>query len=228
METQMIEKGRHLFHYLPVQVGIPDDAVFLHRRPSNLKLRLDEGKHRRIRLDQPQNGRNNQFQGDEGRVHDGQVYRIVKTPTVKGADIGPLDASHTRVLAQTPGELPVTDIDGVDLRRPFLKEAIGKSARGRSHIEADKIPDADAERLHGALEFHPSAADIGMILTLDPDHGIDGNQRAGLIPSFFAHQDVPGQDQGPGPLSAGGQFTVHKEFIQPDLCVFQGCSSPPG
>ena len=65
-----------------------------------------------------------------------------------------------RIVAEFPGELPVTDIDRIDLRRAMLEQAIGESAGRGSEIEGDFVLCVDGEFFQGVFEFESAAADI--------------------------------------------------------------------
>ena len=68
---------------------------------------------------------------------------------------------HAIVLAQRPIKLSATHIDRNDCGGAALEQAIGKAARGASHIEAGKARGIDTKRIERALELEPAAPHIG-------------------------------------------------------------------
>ena len=58
--------------------------------------------------------------------------------------VDPLEHGHARVLAQPPVELAVGDVDGHDVRRPALEQAVGEAAGGGADVQA--APPGDGRR----------------------------------------------------------------------------------
>ena len=53
--------------------------------------------------------------------------------------IGPFDGNHTRIVANFPGELPITHIDCIYAFSAVLQKTIGKTAGGCADVDADGV-----------------------------------------------------------------------------------------
>ena len=82
------------------------------------------------------------------------------------ARIRSFNGDHPGVLPQFPGQLPITDIDGIHPLGPMLEEAVRKTARRGSDVKANGIGKRDLKRFQRFLKFEASPADEGEILLL--------------------------------------------------------------
>jgi hypothetical protein len=115
-----------------------------------LKLRLDQhhglGKRGSGSQHRPQQQRGR----DKRHIHHQQ--RQFRLPALvdrqctrrKQAGVGALQQPDARVVAQLHGDLPKAGIDGGDMRRAVLQQAVGKPARRSAHIQAVAAGDESA------------------------------------------------------------------------------------
>ena len=94
----------------------------------------------RAGLQEPQDGRNDLFEGNERDIDDDDIDRFRDQRRVQFPDIGPFDHDDPFVLPDLPRHLAVPDIHGIDLRGPVLQQAIGEPAGGCADIESGLVP----------------------------------------------------------------------------------------
>ena len=75
------------------------------------------------------------------------------------ADVRPVEDRDARVGSELPRELAVADVEGDDVPRAALQQAVGESARRRPRVEAVTSGGIDRERVEGGGELLPSAGD---------------------------------------------------------------------
>ena len=124
---------------------VPHDTLFANLLPPRLKLGLDEAQHLPLRLEKLLHRRQNDMQGDKRDVDDRKVQRLSQILRRDIADIRPLHADDPGVLPDFPGQLPIAHIDGEDLLRPVLEQAVGKAAGGRAGVAAGVARRVNAE-----------------------------------------------------------------------------------
>src|SRR5437763_3569290 len=122
---------------------IPNHSTLPHRPFTNFELRFDQGDDVARRAQKIPDPREHQAQGDEGNVDDGEVRRCGEL--VEVADIDPLQDDHAGVLAKSPGQLSVADVDRDHALRATLQENVCKAAGRRTHIEAVTAARIDGE-----------------------------------------------------------------------------------
>ena len=159
------------------------------RRPGRLELRLDQedqvGAGRRHRAGQ---GGHDAAQRDEatgrpppGARLEGGVGRR-ELGHGEGADVGALEDASPRGRARRRRvELPVADVDGVDVGRAALEQAVGEAAGRGAGIEGAPAGDGDGEAVQCGLELVATAADVGRRRARGATTGSSGaTRRAGL------------------------------------------------
>src|ERR1700737_4300326 len=167
--------------------SIAHDASLPHRALPNLELRLDQRHHLARWAEQLADARQHEPQGDEGDVDHGQVCGDWQS--VQMADVDPLQDGDPWVLAKTPGQLPVADVDSDHARGAPLQQEVGKAPGRRSDVEADPSRRVDAEGIEGGRELVAPPTDIGLdAIQVDADGGIDHLVRAVGHRSRHAHQ----------------------------------------
>ena len=87
------------------------------------------------------------------------------------ACIQPFVNNDPRVLPQLPGELTVTNIDGMDPPRTAIEQDLGKAARRGADIERNSPLDDDPEVVERVGELDTAARHPGMIAPLEHECG---------------------------------------------------------
>jgi len=159
-------------------------------------LGLDEQQQDRLPAQEVQDGRKNPAERDERDVDRHKVDVFREETAVEMPDIGALDGDDAGVLTEFPGQLPIGDIDGVDLGNPFLKQAVGETARRSPDVERDPAADVEAEGIERPLELHAAPADIGMVFPAETNRRSGGDERPRLVDGDPVDQDGSRQDQG--------------------------------
>src|ERR1700686_849851 len=83
------------------------------------------------------------------------------------AGVEPLVDDDARILPQFPGELTVSDIDGVDAPGPARQQHVGKSASRCAEVEGRFAIDHDPEMVEGVGELDAPTRYPGMIVPFD-------------------------------------------------------------
>ena len=128
----------------------------------------------------------------------------------EAAHIGAFQVHHPRIAAQGPCELAVADVHTVDLRRAAAEHAVGKTAGGRAHIHAHRVREIQPERLYGAGELEPAAADIGAGFTAQLDCRVGGDERARLVHPLAGHIYKPRHQRALRALPALRKAALHE------------------
>jgi hypothetical protein len=147
--------GADLFDRLFMQGGIPDNAAFADLFLLQFKLGFDEADDLPLRLQHPEDGPEDQGQGDEGNIDDDEIDRLGKIAGLEMAQVESLLRDDARIAPELPRELICADIVGIDLRRTALEDAIGETSRRSARIEDDLARDVDGELIERLLELEP-------------------------------------------------------------------------
>ncbi len=128
---------------------IPHDTAFADLTLADLELGLDQRQDGGVLLHKLKDSRYDDSEGNKRNVDRDEVDRLADGFKGQVANVGPFDDSNARVLSQFPSQLAIADIDGVNLARTVLEQAVGEAARGRAHIEADLVRQRRPQRLAG-------------------------------------------------------------------------------
>ena len=81
------------------------------------------------------------------------------------AGVHPLVDDDARILPQFPGELAMSDIDGVNPRRAARQQHVGKAAGRGADVEGRLAIDRDPEMIEGMGELDAPARHPGMVVS---------------------------------------------------------------
>src|SRR5690348_8162777 len=141
--------------------------------------------------------------------------------------VEPFVDDDPRVLPQLPGELAVTDIDGVDALGTTGQQHVGEAAGRSPDIKRDLVVDRDVEMIERVYELDPAAGNPRMVASLERQRRIRGEALAGLIYPAPGAADEPGEDQRLGLGAAFNKTLVKEELIGPSFFGSHGsCGSP--
>jgi hypothetical protein len=110
--------------------------------------------------------------------------------------------------------LAIADIDGVNLARSVLEQAVGEAARGRAYIKADLVGNDDLKTSQGGLQFEPATTDEWVVISFEENFILIGDRHAGFIDQFTVDQDPARHDQRTGPLSARRETSAQNGQIE--------------
>ena len=164
-------------------------------------------------LQQAQRRGQHEGQADEAGVDDGQVGQLPARERLEVAHVGAVEHDDARVGLQLPGELAVADVDGVDLGRAALEQAVGEAAGAGTHVDCDQAADVQRKVVEGGGQLETAAADVGQRRA----HGQFGGVAHGLprlVLDLAVDGDLAGHDQAPGLLARLHQPTLHEQQVQ--------------
>ena len=130
--------------------------------------------------------------------------------------VGPVDDRDPVVARDAVVELPPPHVDGVDLRRTALEQAVGEAAGGGPHVEAGEAVGIDAEVVERPFELESAAAhEAGRPVEVDP--GVGRDERPRLVDPLAADAHPPGHDEAPRLGAALGQSPLDEQDVEARL-----------
>ena len=148
--------------------------------------------------------------------------RLCELPRIR-----PLQRAYARVVAQTPGELPPADIDGVDARGAAAEQHINETARRGTQVQADRTGRVETESLQPGLQLDAAARDPGVIATGDGQLRSFFQFLARLAERTTVAEHQPSRDQRLGSVSTLGQTSGHQQTVRALPHAATGLSSRP-
>ena len=138
-----LKGGRHPFEGAAPDLGVPHHPLAPgHDGPARLELGLDQEDQIGLgAAERPAEHGHHRDQGDEGQVGRDQRAGLERRVALaqhlgrQGAHVDPFEHRDPAVAAQALVELAVADVDGVDVGRPPLEEAVGEATGGGPGIE---------------------------------------------------------------------------------------------
>src|SRR6478672_1989737 len=127
---------------------------------SELKLRLDQGEDHSVRSYQLEGIRQDQSQGNKGNVDHAEIdrFRNIRLAEKSRVELFPYD--HARIAPDFPGQLPMANIDRVNLSRAFLEQTIGEPSSRSADIQRRNPVRRNRKMPERPLEFQSTAAHI--------------------------------------------------------------------
>ena len=200
-----------------VDGGVADDAAtavgFLAAR---LELRFDEGDEAAPGANEGGHGRQDQAEGDERAIEDGQVEGVKAVAEGGGDEFAGVDAledADARVLAEFPGQLAAADVDGRHLGGAVLEEAVGEPAGRGADVEGSEAADLEGEGRQGGLELVAAAADVA-VAGDQFDRVLGTDLAAGFVGGVAGDPDLAGEDRALRLLAALAESAVDEQLIE--------------
>src|SRR6516165_1477673 len=97
--------------------GVAHDAALSDQRGAGFELRLDERHQLGVLSGERERRRQYRREPDKARIAGDDVDRLGNVGAGQVTRVQPFENDDSRILAQFPGELAMTDIDGVDAPR---------------------------------------------------------------------------------------------------------------
>ena len=201
-----------LVHRLLVQCRIANDAAAGDVFAAELELRLDQADERAAIFQHGENGGQDLGQRNEGKIHDRESHFFADVGGHHVARIELLFDDHARVIAQFPDQLVGPDIHGVDAAGPALQQAVGETAGGRAHINADPAVGGDLEGVERAFKLQSATADVALLF-FDFEGRVWQHLGAGLVDDAVAAAHFSGKDQSLGLLARVAEATGDEKRI---------------
>lgn len=149
--------GRQATHHLPycpaVAFSLAHDTSLANLSLSQFELRLDEKQQIGGRGGQPRQHLTHGTQRNERQVGDDEIERAAEVCRRAVPDIGSIPHVDTRVPADRPVQLTVTDIDGANARGSVLEQTIGESSGRCTRIETAFTRRVDCESVQRCFEL---------------------------------------------------------------------------
>ena len=194
--------------------GIADDAAFADFLAAGLELGLDEGDGFPAGAQEAVDGRQDEAEGDERDVGDGEIGRFGQIAGLQMAGIAAIEDDDAGIGGQAGVELGFPDVDGVDLGGAVLEKAIGEPAGRGADVHADLVPGGQAgEAEERFFEFEAAAADETLGLA-DAEGAVGRIFMAGLEGGRIVHEDFAGENEPLGLLAAFGEAAFHQKQVQ--------------
>src|SRR3972149_565091 len=113
---------------------VPHHPSFSYFSFSDFKLGFDEAEDCTSSFKKPKEVRQKFFDGDEGGVDQNQIDLFLYFLPEEIPYVSSLQVDDPGVLLKLPCQLSISNIDGVNLLRPFLKNTICEPTRGSPHV----------------------------------------------------------------------------------------------
>ena len=196
---------------------VAHDAAFADLRGAGLELRLDQRHQLRLLGGERERRRQHRRKADKARVAGDDVDRLGDVGMGQVARVDPFVDDDPRILAQLPGELAMTDIDGVNPPGTAIEQHLGEAAGRGADVEGDAPVDYDPEVIESVGEFDAAPRDPGMIAPLESERRFCCELFAGFVDAPFAAADQAGEDQRLRLGAALGETSLDEELIGPPL-----------
>lgn len=184
---------------------------------TGLELGFDQGDQASAGPDQRGDGGENEAEGDERAVEDGEVEGgegLGKPGGIEVARVDALHDLHAGILAKFPGELAASDIDARDVVGAVLEEAVGEASGGGPDVEGAGTGDVELPGDQGVFEFPASAADVAIARGhFEAVLAADG--ATGFVGHVTVDPDLAGEDGALGLFPTGTEGEFHQTHIQP-------------
>ena len=128
-----------------------------------------------------------------------------------------LSKTVTRLVARDAVvKLAAAHVDGVDLGRAALEQAVGEAAGGGPHVEADEAGGIDAEVVERTFELESAAAhEAGR--PVEVDLSVGGDERSRLVDALAADAHPAGHDETPRLGAALGEAPLDEQDVEARL-----------
>ena len=178
------------------------DTAFANALRTGLELRFDQRHQLRLCRGKRERCRQYRREADEARIAGDDVDRLGDVRAGQETCVQPLMHDDARVLAKLPGELAMTDIDGVRPPDAARQQHLGEAAGRGPDIERDVSLDLDREVVKRVDELDAAARHPGMISALERKRGIGRELFTGFVDAPLAKADQAGKDQRLRPFPA--------------------------
>src|SRR5262249_60396840 len=104
-----------------------------------------------------QRRRTHRREANKARIAGDQLDRLGDVGTCEVARIHSFENDDPRILAQFPGELPMTDIDGIDAPGTAGQQYVGEAAGRGADVERDALLGLDRKMIERVGELDAAA-----------------------------------------------------------------------
>ena len=150
-----------LVQHADMDGGVPHDTALTDIGGCGLELRFDQRHEGRTWTQHIDDGGEDGPDARERDIAYGKVERGGVTEARKVDDVRPLEQGDPWIVAKRPVELGTADVDGHDMVRTALQQAVREPAGGTADIEAGTAAWIHPEGIECTGEFEPPAADVG-------------------------------------------------------------------
>jgi hypothetical protein len=115
-------------------------------------------------------------------------------------------------------QLAVADVDGHDMLRATLEQAVGEAAGGGAGVERVTPRHAELQRIEGVGELHAAARDV-VVAGIDAHVHVARDHLAGLVraPARAAKAHLAGHDRRGRPRPRLEQAALREQEVEPAL-----------
>ena len=200
--------------------GVADNAPLADVVAAGFELGFDEGDGFAAGGKEAVEGREDEAQGDEGDIGDGQGGGLGEVAGFQVAGVAAVEDDDAGVGGESGVELAFADIDGEDLEGAMLEEAVREAARGGADVNADlAVGGEEGEAEEGLFELEAAAANEALGLA-DAQGAVRGILVAGFASGGVIDEDFAGEDEALGFFAAFGQAAFDEQEVEPSTFHF--------
>ena len=199
-----------------MQRRVAHDAALADLALAHFKLRLDQYNHLPLRLEQGNDGRQDQRDRDEADIADDQVDALADRVVRQLARVDALVQDDARIGAERPRHLARPDIHRMDPRRAGLQKRVGEPSGRGADVETDLAGDVDRKCCESAGQFHSAAAHVRRPRE-HFDRAILRHGVARLARLLPVDEDLAGHDQRLRLLARFGEPALDQKTVQAHL-----------
>ena len=160
---------------------------------------------------------NNELHRDKGHVHHGDIKKLRNLFLRHIAEVRALKIYDALVIPELPRELPVADVNGIDLRRAVLQKYVRKSTGRSTAVNAGLARRIDRKDLQRLVELESSAADERQRDSAHFDVGVRIDRHPRLVRTLPVNEHNAAHNGGFRPLTAFGEAEFKYALIQSDF-----------
>ena len=203
---------------LPPRLGLAHHPAAADARAADLELRLDHRERVVARRGAREHGGQHLAQGDEGDVEHDQLRARRAAPSGSSARALVRSITVTRSSSRRrPVELAVGDVEGDDVRRARLQQAVREAAGRRADVEAAAPRRVEPESVQRVAQLDAAARDVGRRrVDAELDVGLDELARLGGARVARPEADMTGHDRRRGARAGRKQPALRQQGVEAD------------
>jgi hypothetical protein len=180
----------------------------------NLELGFDERHERTARAGTVRDCGHQLGKPDERRVDDGEITGATNHVRRERPRVGSFHDRDARIDAELVGKLPVAHVNRKYPRRSSLEKAVGKATRRGAEVETTQATDVETEGIERSSQFDAASRNVRTRGSANLDHGIVGNQDAGLVDTPSVHEHFAGEHHAERARAGERQLAVNEQLVE--------------
>lgn len=210
------DKAADFFDGLELEGFVANDASAAHLFAGEFKLGFDEHDKISLWIQQSKDRGENQGQGNKADIGDREMERRREVAWLEETGIDAFVNNDAGILSESPVELAVADIKGVDAGGSVLEQAVGESSSGGTDIDADFVFDSDLKGGEGVFEFEAAASDVFFGLA-ETDGSVAAEFASRLSGGLSGDFDFTRHDEALGFFAGFREAELADQLVEPDF-----------